>query len=125
MDLTLGFRWIAWINLIISGVHLAIMGIVFRETRGSALLDRRAARLTKETGILHVTMQDDTKARPTMSHLISKSVKRPFILLFTEPIVTFFSLYVSFLWGVVVSTSVCRRRHADDDTIFAVVSKIS
>lgn len=102
MEITLGFRWISWINLMISGAHLAIMFIVFKETRGSALLERRAIRLTKETGILHQSIEDEFKVKPTLTHLISKSVKRPFILLLTEPIVTAFSIYVATLWGCVV-----------------------
>jgi len=103
VDLTIGFRWISWINLIFCSVHFVIMLFVFTETRGLAILQKRANRLTRSTGILHQVAEDESKPKPTITHLISKSVKRPFILLLSEPIVTAFSLYVAFLWGLVVS----------------------
>ncbi|KAJ6788089.1 hypothetical protein PWT90_02536 [Aphanocladium album] len=38
--------------------------------------------------------------RPTLKELILTSVKRPFTLLFTEPVVFCFSLWAAFSWGV-------------------------
>ncbi|KAJ3479352.1 hypothetical protein NLG97_g8341 [Lecanicillium saksenae] len=38
--------------------------------------------------------------RPTLKELIFTSVKRPFTLLFTEPVVFCFSLWAAFSWGV-------------------------
>jgi MFS family permease len=38
--------------------------------------------------------------RASLSELISTSVRRPFFLLFTEPVVFWFSLWAAFAWGV-------------------------
>ncbi|KLU91714.1 hypothetical protein MAPG_10231 [Magnaporthiopsis poae ATCC 64411] len=42
--------------------------------------------------------------RASIGKVISISVSRPFHLLFTEPVVFFFSLWVSFAWGVLYLT---------------------
>ncbi|CAK7241299.1 MAG: hypothetical protein STHCBS139747_002759 [Sporothrix thermara] len=46
----------------------------------------------------------DDEDRTTMAHMIAMSVYRPFHMLFTEPVVFFFSLWVAFAWGVLYLT---------------------
>lgn len=38
--------------------------------------------------------------RPTLLDLVTTSVKRPFVMLFTEPVVFCFSLWAAFAWGI-------------------------
>ncbi|KAF4594446.1 Major facilitator superfamily domain, general substrate transporter [Ophiocordyceps camponoti-floridani] len=42
----------------------------------------------------------DDEERPSAGRIIATSILRPFYLLFTEPIVFFFSLWTAFAWGV-------------------------
>ncbi|CAK7218288.1 hypothetical protein SBRCBS47491_003459 [Sporothrix bragantina] len=46
----------------------------------------------------------DDEDRTTMLHMIGMSVYRPFHMLFTEPVVFFFSLWVAFAWAVLYLT---------------------
>ncbi|CAK7212237.1 hypothetical protein SCUCBS95973_001395 [Sporothrix curviconia] len=46
----------------------------------------------------------DDEDRTTMLHMIAMSVYRPFHMLFTEPVVFFFSLWVAFAWAVLYLT---------------------
>lgn len=45
-----------------------------------------------------VVREDEQRA--TLSVLVSTSIRRPFFLLFTEPVVFWFSLWAAFAWGV-------------------------
>ncbi|KAK3346610.1 major facilitator superfamily domain-containing protein [Lasiosphaeria hispida] len=46
----------------------------------------------------------EDEERSSLAKMITISVTRPFYLLFTEPVVFFFSLWVSFAWGVLYLT---------------------
>ncbi|KAJ2981125.1 hypothetical protein NQ176_g2218 [Zarea fungicola] len=60
------------------------------ENRGNPVLELHRIRW--------IVMADEL--RPALSELVTASIKRPFSLLFTEPIVFCFSLWAAFSWGV-------------------------
>ncbi|KAI5118253.1 hypothetical protein M0805_007502 [Coniferiporia weirii] len=99
MDPHLEWRWIQWIHLMVTGALLAVLLLFLKETRSSVLLMRLARRMRKETGDerYRVRVEDD---RGSLRDLILTSCTRPIYLLFTEPIVASFSLWVGFAWGV-------------------------
>lgn len=82
--------WIQGASCLFSFILLAIF---LRETRPDVLLANRAKKLSKTTGIEHRTAFMD--ANPTIFQAIQTSVSRPFVYLFTEPIVTFYSLWLA------------------------------
>lgn len=94
-----GWRWLYWIQLILSGIVWFLITFTVPETYAPRLLANRAAKLRKETGdSKHVTEQDlDT--RP-FSQRLKLFLLRPFQLLFQELIVFFISLYMSVLYGL-------------------------
>ncbi|KAF2000567.1 MFS general substrate transporter [Amniculicola lignicola CBS 123094] len=95
----LGWRWLYWIQLILSGVVWFFITFTVPETYAPKLLARRARKLRKETGEdKHVT-EEDLDMRPLSQRLII-FLLRPFQLLFREPIVMFLSLYMSVLYGL-------------------------
>lgn len=113
----LSWRWIHWVQLILNGVGMAIAYLVLRETRGSVLLSRRAELLNKwldemessETsqkelesncGVRIRWKCRENEDRESLAAVISVSLTRPFRLLFTESVVFWFSMWVSFGWGV-------------------------
>lgn len=113
----LSWRWIHWVQLILNGVGMAIAYLVLRETRGSVLLSRRAKVLNKwldemeasETSQKELESNCGTRIRwkcredeerESLAAVISVSLTRPFRLLFTESVVFWFSMWVSFGWGV-------------------------
>lgn len=95
----LGFRWIFWLQLIINAAHFVLLCFVLKETRGSVLLSRRAARLRKETGDNRYVSATDSE-RSSLALMVKVSLTRPFVFLITEPAVLAYSIWVSFVWGV-------------------------
>ncbi|KAI0810121.1 major facilitator superfamily domain-containing protein [Xylaria sp. FL0064] len=150
------WKWVFWHQVIADFVVGLAVVILFKESRGSVVLSRKAKALNKwyeeleEKGFVGVWVQDSISpvfrpgqpparlpedcekqpsglTRPTTASdgsrlqrirwttiedegrgslitMISTSLTRPFQFLFTEPIVFFFSLWVSFAWAVLYLT---------------------
>ncbi|KAJ1026257.1 hypothetical protein NDA16_002344 [Ustilago loliicola] len=94
----LEWRWIQYIQAIYTGFILILLLLFLRETRGSIILTRRAAKLRKTTGDNRYKARAELE-RASLSVLIKNSLTRPLIFLVKEPIVTFFSLWIAFTWG--------------------------
>lgn len=109
------------------GLMVALICVVFKETRGSVLLSRKAKTLNKwyeareAAGYIGFDMQDPTspgskmsqrirwkvkadEERSSLGKMIGISLYRPFHLLLTEPVVFWFSLWVAFSWAVLYLT---------------------
>lgn len=99
----LGWRWIQWIQAIFTGAGLIVIVLCLDETRGSVILTRRAAKLRKETGDARYKARAEEE-RASLYVIISQSLTRPIWLLFSEPIVTAFSLWVSLNWLMLYAT---------------------
>jgi multidrug resistance protein len=95
----LGWRWLYWIQLILSGAVWLIMTFTVPETYAPTLLSRRADKLRKETGDDKFVTEQDLDKRP-FAQRMKVFLVRPFQLLFLEPIVLFISLYMSVLYGL-------------------------
>ncbi|KAL9083094.1 MAG: hypothetical protein Q9159_005968 [Coniocarpon cinnabarinum] len=124
------WRWVFGVHAIVLGAFMIIIVFFFRESRGSVLLSRRAKVLNQwyeaceEKGAIGVvfeegqeTTEDDgekqagrpvrirwrckaDEERASLATMIKISMTRPFVLLFTEPTVFFFSLWISFAWAI-------------------------
>ncbi|KAF5665152.1 major facilitator family transporter s [Fusarium heterosporum] len=145
-DDTLAWKWSFWHQVILDGLLLIAILLLFKETRGSVLLSRKAKKLNmwyqelenagvygvwvtdaREEGSVsssassaktlpgHGTMLEYNRSsrlrrvrwlveadeqRPPLHQMIATSIKRPFYLLFTEPVVFSFSLWAAFSWAV-------------------------
>ena len=117
----LSWRWVFYLQIISSGTLVALVTIFFKETRGSILLSRKAKRLNRwyeqleKAGCMgmevrrpdggtscqriHWKVKSD-EDRVSLSRMIAVSLYRPIHLLFTEPVVFWFSLWISFSWAV-------------------------
>ncbi|KAF8320058.1 drug transporter [Clavulina sp. PMI_390] len=99
VETSLGWRWIQWIGMIASGVFLVFLVLYGApETRGTILLAHRAKQLREKTGDLRYRTPYPP---PNLRQLIWLSTTRSIYFLFTEPIVTSFSLWIGFAWGLV------------------------
>ncbi|KAI6837141.1 MFS general substrate transporter [Hortaea werneckii] len=116
------WRWIFYLQVIVDGIVMVFIVFFFKETRGSVLLSRKAKALNKWYDSLEghgyygmmMPTQDPTKTVPqrirwkvksdeeraSLGKMITVSLYRPFHLLFTEPVVFFFSLWISFSWAI-------------------------
>ncbi|KAL0567583.1 hypothetical protein V5O48_014412, partial [Marasmius crinis-equi] len=99
MNNKLGWRWIQWIQMMIAGVLLLLVPLVMVETRESIILTRLAKRIRKETGDQRYRARVEDE-RASLRTLIYISCTRPVYLMFTEPVVASFSLWIGFAWGV-------------------------
>jgi multidrug resistance protein len=126
------WRWVFWVQVITCGIVVGTVTLFFKETRGSILLSRKAVALNAYYGTLEkaghygheisIVPSSEENALPrteiqrvrwrvksdeereSISKMISISIYRPFHLLVTEPVVFFFSLWVSFAWAVLYLT---------------------
>jgi multidrug resistance protein len=94
-----GWRWLYWIQLIVSGAAWILVTFTLPETYGPALLSRRARKLRKETGISKYVTEQQLNPRPLREtlHLI---LLRPIQLLVLEPIVSLVAIYMANLYGL-------------------------
>lgn len=71
-----GWRGIEYVQLVMAGVLTVCVTLLTRETRGSVILSRRAARLRKETGDDRYQCRSDAE-RASLAILIKNSMTRP------------------------------------------------
>ncbi|MCJ1447387.1 MAG: hypothetical protein MMC23_007898 [Stictis urceolatum] len=118
----LSWRWIFYVQIITCSVILVALAVLFKETRGSIIISRKARALNKwydaleAAGHVHRTVVEGEKPqrirwracadeeRASIATMIKISLCRPFHLLFTESVVFWFSLWVSFAWAVLYMT---------------------
>jgi MFS family permease len=81
-----GWRWVAALLAIFSGVLTVIGALFLPETYPIVLLRKRAALLSKVTGKLYVYKGDKDKTMGIVE-LYKHALSRPWELLFKEPIV--------------------------------------
>lgn len=96
---TIGWRWQYWLQLILTGFLYISMVIFMPETYAPTILLARAKKLRKETGDSLVVTEQEIDALP-LGEVLRNFLLRPFQLLFTEAIVTMFSLYSCLLYGL-------------------------
>lgn len=94
-----GWRWLYWLQLIISGICWLLLSLTVPETYAPTLLSKRAKALRKSTGDQRFTTEKELDARPVGEEL-RIFLLRPLQLLFLEPIVFFLSMYVALLYGL-------------------------
>lgn len=94
-----GWRWTAWLTLILTVVFSAMGLICIPETSPSRILQLRAARLRRYTGnpLLHAKA-DETPL--TLSRFATVYLIRPFVMLYQEPILMLITAYMSVLYGI-------------------------
>ncbi|KAH8650385.1 major facilitator superfamily domain-containing protein [Tricladium varicosporioides] len=104
------WRWAFWVQVIMGVVLVAIFTFFFKETRGSVLLSRKAEALNQyyqnceQAGWLprervRWKIQSDENIQ-SIGKMLRTSACRPFLLLFTEPTIILFSLWLSFAWAI-------------------------
>ncbi|ROV95527.1 hypothetical protein VSDG_05350 [Cytospora chrysosperma] len=93
----LGWRWDNWLVLILTGAAVILMTTV-RETYAPVLLKQKAAKRRKDEDDERYWCQYDS-AKST-AQLMKVNLSRPFVLSFTEPILWFFNIWISVIYGI-------------------------
>jgi MFS transporter, DHA1 family, multidrug resistance protein len=100
MSSHLGWRWTAWLTLIMSSFIGLIGFFVIQETDAPVLLQAKARKLRYETKnwALHSKF-DETQI--SWKIILQVYLLRPFILISQEPILVLFTLYISVVYGII------------------------
>ncbi|OBW68652.1 MAG: WD40 repeat-like protein [Aureobasidium pullulans] len=95
----LGWRWLYWLQLILSGFVYILIVFTVPETYAPIILAKRAKKMRKDTGDSRYVSESDLDTRP-IGERMKVFILRPFQLLFCELIVFLISLYMSVLYGL-------------------------
>ncbi|CAK7266296.1 hypothetical protein SEPCBS119000_001953 [Sporothrix epigloea] len=93
----LGWRWDSWVVLIMAGASVVIMFTV-KETYAPAILKDMAAKKRKEEDDERYWCRFDEKI--AVLNLLKVNMGRPFVLAATEPILWFFNIWISVVYGI-------------------------
>lgn len=95
----IGFRWADWIALIISGAILVYVFLFQPETYRPVLLGWRAKHLRDMTGDNRYQVDEDISTHTLGSRLLV-NIYRPFLMVYTEPIILVFAFYLTIIYIV-------------------------
>ncbi|PYH75483.1 putative MFS multidrug transporter [Aspergillus uvarum CBS 121591] len=93
-----GWRWVAWITLILCTVIGLIAACTIRECAGEVLLVRKARRLRKETGNAELRAPLEEEGID-FSDLIHHHLSKPLRMIVQEPILIIITVYLTVVYG--------------------------
>ncbi|KAL5355270.1 MFS general substrate transporter [Aspergillus floccosus] len=99
LGMNAGWRWVEGLLAACGGLVWLMMAFGVPETYAPVLLRRRAARLSALTGRVYRSQIDIDKGRVSFTTLLRRTLSRPWVLLFREPIVLLFALYTAIVYG--------------------------
>ncbi|KAJ5162333.1 hypothetical protein N7492_007725 [Penicillium capsulatum] len=99
----LGWRWTEYLEAIIVLAAWTVSVFCLPETYGPYLLRRKAQKIRNETGDNRYWHPSEG-AKIDPKNIVTKQLRRPFLMFFTEPMVTTISLYASFVYGLLFLT---------------------
>lgn len=93
------WKWVFW-STCIAAMFVQLLGVFFlHETYAAEILKRKKNQMIKITGNQDLHTEFDNPSRKFSSHLAT-ALKRPFKLLFTQPIVQVLAIYIGYVYGV-------------------------
>lgn len=95
----LGWRWTAWITLIMASFFGSLAVVICPESYAPVLLQQRAAKRKYETRnwAIHALADEE---EVDMKEIVNKYLLRPFKMLALEPILILITIYMAFIYGV-------------------------
>lgn len=95
LGMNAGWRWVEGLLAAFAGLMWILMTCLVPETYAPVLLRRRAERLTHVTGKIYRTKLDlEQEGGTSLKRMFGTSLLRPWVLLFSEPIVLILSIYM-------------------------------
>jgi multidrug resistance protein len=92
------WRWVFWILAMFGGAFGLVLLVVGRETYAPILLEKKAAKLRKETGNQNIKSKLAQQIPPR--EIFVRAISRPMKMLFLSPIVGMMSLYIAINYGI-------------------------
>lgn len=100
LGMTEGWRWVNGLMAIWAGALLVLVACLVPETYPPVLLRARAEKLSKLSGKVYRSRTDIEQGKVSLGEAFATGLKRPWILLFCEPIVLLLSLYHAIIYGI-------------------------
>ncbi|KIP02007.1 hypothetical protein PHLGIDRAFT_130975 [Phlebiopsis gigantea 11061_1 CR5-6] len=96
-----GWTWTIWMLLWLGGFTLIFFTFFLPETSAATILYRRARRLRRVFATPTLKSEGEIEAESlTAAEMVHLTLVRPFVLGFVEPIVIFWNLYISLVYGI-------------------------
>lgn len=95
----MNWRWIFWIVSMADALVQVLAFLFLSETYPPKILKVKADRLRRETGNKALHTEFETPDR-TFLQSMGGNLKRPFIMLFTQPTIQITALYRAYLYGL-------------------------
>ncbi|RYP67857.1 hypothetical protein DL770_008533 [Monosporascus sp. CRB-9-2] len=92
-----GWRWAFWLLVILGGALALTMLVVMKESYAPVVLERKAARLRKETGNQLLRSKLDVGLSAT--DYFKRGIVRPFRMLFFSPVVAIMAIYLAIVYS--------------------------
>lgn len=99
IDETIGWRWIEGIQGLANIPLILVVAVCLQETRGGAIIQKRAKLLRQQTGNDRYMAESELEA-PTLKEALHNSSIKAVHMLITEPAVFTFGLWIGFAWFV-------------------------
>ena len=96
----LGWRWTAWITLIMSAFLGILACLICSESYAPVLLQRKARKIRFESKNWAIRAPADEN-QVNMKDIVNKYLLRPFIMIALEPILVLLTLYMAFVYGMI------------------------
>lgn len=98
---SLGWRWVFWIVMILSGVSTLLVSCAMPETYAPVLLQRKAIRLRAADPVNNAELYGEHERQDwSRKGVLERTLYRPFIMLRKEPILLLITVYLSFVYGL-------------------------
>jgi multidrug resistance protein len=94
----MSWTWVFWILAIFGGAFGLLLLVVGRETYAPIILEKKAAKLRKETGNTAIRSKLANNLPPR--EIFVRAISRPMKMLFLSPIVGLMSLYIAINYGI-------------------------
>ncbi|KAB8236582.1 major facilitator superfamily domain-containing protein [Aspergillus alliaceus] len=94
----IGYEWADWISMIFTGATLVVVILGQPETYGPLLLEWRAKHMRDLTG--DDRYQAEHASASSLGSRLLVNVYRPFVMIWTEPIILVFSFYLILLYFI-------------------------
>lgn len=100
MNHNMGWRWTAWMTLILALVFWLLALVVCSESYAPVILQQKASKLRFKTKnwALHAPADEQ---RIDLRSIVVRYLLRPFAMMVREPILLLITLYMSFVYGIV------------------------
>ncbi|PYI16415.1 MFS general substrate transporter, partial [Aspergillus violaceofuscus CBS 115571] len=99
LGMSAGWRWVEGFLALLAALIWVLMAVFIPETYAPVLLRQRARRLSQLTGRVYRSKIELDKGPVSLPRLLKTTLSRPWVLLFREPIVLLFALYIAIVYG--------------------------